>query len=248
MAAVFCASLSRRAMVWRSLVIRTRSSRCESSGAAGARKAAAGTGVGATGAGATRRRRDGGRRRRGGGTGERLDHVALQHLAALAAAGDRRQVDRLLRGELGGRGGRRHRGRRGGLRRSGGRRLGGGLRRAGAVGGQAAEQRADRHRLTGLDGDLGQHAGGRRVDFERHLVGFELDQRLVGFDRVAALLEPFADGRFGDRTRRASEPEFLSTWEHLRRGRRPSRQGETVETAARGSTGRSATVGMKKFW
>ena len=37
MAAVFCASLSRRAMVWRSRVIRTRSSRAASSGGDGAR-------------------------------------------------------------------------------------------------------------------------------------------------------------------------------------------------------------------
>src|SRR5277367_3840483 len=54
-AAVFCASLSRRAMVWRNLVRRTRSSREASSGAEGARKAiGAGSGAiaGATGAGA----------------------------------------------------------------------------------------------------------------------------------------------------------------------------------------------------
>ena len=37
----------------------------------------------------------------------------------------------------------------------------------------------------GVDQDLGQHAGSRRRDLERHLVGLELDQRLVGGDRVA---------------------------------------------------------------
>ena len=49
MAAVFCASLSLRAMVWRSRVIFTRSSRVASSAGDGARATAAavcGTGVG----------------------------------------------------------------------------------------------------------------------------------------------------------------------------------------------------------
>ncbi len=49
MAAVFCASLRRRAMVWRSRVIGTRCSRARSSGGDGAR-AAAGFGA-AAGAG-----------------------------------------------------------------------------------------------------------------------------------------------------------------------------------------------------
>src|SRR5215212_758343 len=52
MAAVFCASFSRRAIVWRSLVMRTRSSREASSGADGARTwtGAAGVAAGAVGA------------------------------------------------------------------------------------------------------------------------------------------------------------------------------------------------------
>jgi hypothetical protein len=62
-----------------------------------------------------------------------------------------------------------------------------------------AQQRADRHGLPGLGHDLGQHAGRRRVDLERHLVGLQLDQRFVRLHRVAALLEPFAHGRFGYR-------------------------------------------------
>eukprot|EP01035_Chromulina_nebulosa_P047364 gene47363-64206_t len=40
MAALFCASLRRRAMVWRSLVILTRSSRTSSAAATGGRGAA----------------------------------------------------------------------------------------------------------------------------------------------------------------------------------------------------------------
>jgi 2-oxoglutarate dehydrogenase E2 component (dihydrolipoamide succinyltransferase) len=43
-----------------------------------------------------------------------------------------------------------------------------------------AEQRADRDRLTGLGGDLAQDPRARRVDLERHLVGLEFNQRLVG--------------------------------------------------------------------
>ena len=39
--------------------------------------------------------------------------------------------------------------------------------------------------------------GSGRRHLDRHLVGLELDQRLVGGDRIARLLEPFADGRLG---------------------------------------------------
>ena len=51
MAAVFCASLSRRAMVWRRRVIFTRSSRAASSAGTGERGIETGSGAGA-GAGA----------------------------------------------------------------------------------------------------------------------------------------------------------------------------------------------------
>ena len=62
-----------------------------------------------------------------------------------------------------------------------------------------AEQRADRDGLAVLrPRSLRQHAGGGRRHFDRHLVGFELDQRLVDGDGVARLLEPLADGRLGD--------------------------------------------------
>ena len=44
-----------------------------------------------------------------------------------------------------------------------------------------------------------EHAGGGRRHFQRHLVGFQLHQRLVDGDGFARLLEPFADGRFRDR-------------------------------------------------
>ena len=70
--------------------------------------------------------------------------------------------------------------------------------RRGAGFGDLAEQGADADGLAVLGGDFRQHAGGGRVDFERHLVGFELDERLVGLDGVAGLFEPAADRRFGD--------------------------------------------------
>ena len=46
--------------------------------------------------------------------------------------------------------------------------------------------------------DLGEDAGGGSGHFHRHLVGLEFDQRLIGLDRIAGLLEPLADGRLGN--------------------------------------------------
>ena len=60
------------------------------------------------------------------------------------------------------------------------------------------QQRAGLNRLAFLGDDLREHAGGGRVDFERHLVGLEFGQRLVGAHDVARLLEPAADRRLGD--------------------------------------------------
>jgi hypothetical protein len=62
-----------------------------------------------------------------------------------------------------------------------------------------AKQRADRDRLAGVGRDLAQNARARRIDLERHFVRFQFNQRLIGADGIAGLLEPFADGRFGDR-------------------------------------------------
>src|SRR5918994_1436803 len=58
------------------------------------------------------------------------------------------------------------------------------------------EQRADGNRLAVLGRDLAEHTGGWRRHYDRDLVGFELDQRLVHRDGVASLLEPAADGGF----------------------------------------------------
>ena len=53
-------------------------------------------------------------------------------------------------------------------------------------------------------------AGGRRVHFQRHLFGFQFDQRFVGLHRVAALLEPLADGRLGDRFAKGRNANFCA--------------------------------------
>ena len=57
----------------------------------------------------------------------------------------------------------------------------------------------DRNRLPFLDLDLGQHACRRRGDLGVHLVGGDLEQRLVAIDRIADLLDPADDRAFGDR-------------------------------------------------
>ena len=53
-----------------------------------------------------------------------------------------------------------------------------------------------------------EHAGGRRRHLDRHLVGLELDQRLVDRDRIARLLEPLADGRLGHRFAERGHADF----------------------------------------
>ena len=48
----------------------------------------------------------------------------------------------------------------------------------------------------------------RRVDFQSDLVGLQLQQRLVQRDRVARLLQPFRDRRFGDRLAQRGDLDF----------------------------------------
>src|SRR3954451_17025982 len=95
MAAVFCASFSRRAMVWRSRVIFTRSSRLASSAGERARAPAA--------EGCAHRHSGGGlrdRRRRRRGALDRRHHVALGDAAVLAAAFEFSGIDASLGGHL----------------------------------------------------------------------------------------------------------------------------------------------------
>ena len=220
MAAVFCASFSRCAIIRRSRVIFTRSSLSPAGRGAG----------GALGAGAERGRRGAA----GAGLRPRLDegeHVALGQPAVLAARRDLRGVEAVLLDELA------HR-RRQGLRRCGaaagalarrGRRrlrpvaprppaaaasarpwarpavigasaLAVGFAAAGAVAfADGAQDPADLDLGALVGGDRLQRAAGRGVDLDRHLVGFQLDQRLVGRHRVADRLEPLRHGRFGYR-------------------------------------------------
>ncbi len=137
------------------------------------------------------------------------EHVALEHLAALAGARDPGDVDLIVGGNLrrgrsrrhaaarlGGSRGRRRRG--GGLGSLGGLRRGSCGRGAGAARSDLTKQRAGRNRLAVLRGDLRQNARCGRVDFESHLVGFQLHERLVGLHGVAGLLEPLCDRGFGN--------------------------------------------------
>ena len=50
-------------------------------------------------------------------------------------------------------------------------------------------------------------SGGRH--FHRHLVGFKFDQRLVGLHRIAHLLEPLGDRRLGDRFAEGRNADFF---------------------------------------
>ena len=74
-----------------------------------------------------------------------------------------------------------------------------GLRRAnGSSAASNPPQQRPRHRLgIRIQHDLAQHPRRRRRHFLRHLVGLQLDQRIVDRDRLADLLEPGADDRLG---------------------------------------------------
>ena len=60
-----------------------------------------------------------------------------------------------------------------------------------------SQHRADADGRALLHLDVGENAGRRCRHLHRHLVGLELDQRLIGLDGVARLLEPLADRRLG---------------------------------------------------
>ena len=55
-----------------------------------------------------------------------------------------------------------------------------------------------RHRRAFLDEDLLEDTLIRGRDFGVHLVGNDLEERLVLGDVIAGLLEPFADSALGD--------------------------------------------------
>ena len=160
---------------------------------------------------------DDGRQRRGGGdhgaSGDGGEHIALQHLTALARASDVVSRQAVVGGDLRGCGGRRHGG-GSGLRRRRSCRSGGdrsGRRRsASATSGDLAEQGAGGDRLAILGDDFREHAGRGRVDFDGDLVGLELHQRLVRLHHIAGLLVPAADGGLGDGFAQGGHADFSS--------------------------------------
>lgn len=64
--------------------------------------------------------------------------------------------------------------------------------------GDLAKQRAEADGLAGSGDDFRKRAGSGCGNFDGHLVGFKLQNRLVGLDGVADLLEPGADGCLAD--------------------------------------------------
>ncbi len=74
----------------------------------------------------------------------------------------------------------------------------GSRRRAGRVA-HHREAGADLHRLALRHEDLGDHARRGRRHLRVDLVGRDLEQRLVGIDVLADLLQPARDGAFRDR-------------------------------------------------
>ena len=130
-----------------------------------------------------------------GAFGDALTERRHRHVLGRAPGGGGRSGGRCLRGG------------RGGLCSGGGRRLGlgrgrglGRRRRGGALARRAdgGQRGADLHRLVLADEDLHERPGERRRDLGVHLVGGDLEQRLVERDGVADLLEPPGDGAFGD--------------------------------------------------
>ncbi|ENN89592.1 hypothetical protein RHSP_59795 [Rhizobium freirei PRF 81] len=188
---------------------------------------AAGILDGSRGAGGNRSGRCGGRSR--SGLGDSGDNIALQHLAALAAAIDLIGGEIVFSKQLSSSRCRRHGRSRGGdggscNRSSSGRgrcRRGSLCRSSGSAvaGGDLAEQRAEAYGFAGLGNDFGQGAGRRCGDFDRHLVGFKFEKRLIGLDGIADFLEPgsdsrfadgFAEGRNADFSGHCSDPDFSS--------------------------------------
>ncbi len=60
------------------------------------------------------------------------------------------------------------------------------------------QQRADVHRVAFLGDDVAQGSRDRCGHIHRHLVGFQADDRFIGLHRLAGLLQPLTNGRFGN--------------------------------------------------
>ncbi len=61
-----------------------------------------------------------------------------------------------------------------------------------------SEHRTRQDRLAFIHGDMRENAVSRRVDLKRDLVGLKLGHGLVGLHGIARLLEPLANGCFGN--------------------------------------------------
>src|SRR3712207_2639550 len=72
--------------------------------------------------------------------------------------------------------------------------------------------RSDVGRLVLAHDDAGQHPRGRRRDLGVDLVGGDLEQRLVGLDPLALLLQPARDGALGDAL---TQPRHGDRYRHL---------------------------------
>jgi hypothetical protein len=97
-----------------------------------------------------------------------------------------------------------------GLLRSGGGRLLGSSSRSSGAGADDGEDRANLGGLVLVDADLLQRAGYGGRDFGVHLVGGNLEQRLVNFHGVANSLEPAGDGAFGDALAKGRQGDFVA--------------------------------------
>ena len=82
--------------------------------------------------------------------------------------------------------------------------------------GDGAKNRARRYGLAFFHGDLGDDSACGRVHFERDLIGLKFGNGFVGLDRIACLLEPLANGSFGDGLTQRGNNDFDSHLHSLR--------------------------------
>ena len=72
--------------------------------------------------------------------------------------------------------------------------------------------KADLDGLAILRDDFGENAGGGRRHLDRHLVGFEFDERFIRRDALARLLEPLRDSGLCHRLAQRGHANFRRHW------------------------------------